>query len=277
MTFGVTPTVAYQVNNWLSIGAGPSIIYGSLEQKAAINNAAAEGVPFRDGTIEAEDDDFGFGGIFGVLVEPREDTRFGITYLTEVELEFKDVAKLRNLGPTLSAVLASVRGTKVDLELTVPQMLMVSGYNDLTPNLAIMANFGWQEWSKFGETQVTVRSATTTKLTQDRNFKDTWHVALGTQYRFMENWLWSVGFAYDSSPVDKDDRTPDVPVDRQIRYATGLQYDWGETITLGTAYEYLDAGDAKIDQQGGPLQGDLKGDYKTNEIHVFNLNLIWRF
>jgi long-chain fatty acid transport protein len=278
LTFGVTPTVAYQVNSWLSIGAGPTFLYGSLEQKAAINNAVAEGDPtFPDGSIKAEDDDFGFGGIFGVLVEPREGTRFGITYLTEVELEFKDVAKLKNLGPTLSALLAGLGGTKVDLELTVPQMLMVSGYHELTPNLAIMANFGWQEWSKFGETQVTVRSTTTTRLTQDSNFKDTWHIALGAQYRFLENWLWSVGFAYDSSPVDNNDRTPDLPLDRQIRYATGLQYDWGENVTLGAAYEYLDAGDAKIDQQGGPLQGDVKGDYKSNEIHVINLNLIWRF
>jgi len=278
LTFGITPTVAYQVNSWLSIGAGPSFIYGSLEQKAAINNAVAEGDPnFQDGRIEAEDDDFGYGGIFGVLVEPREGTRFGATYLTKVDLEFKDVAKLKNLGPTLSGLLVGVRGSKVDLDLTIPQMLMVSGYHELTDNLAIMANFGWQDWSEFGEAQVTVRSATTTELTQDRNLKDTWHVALGTQYRFLEKWLWSVGFAYDSSPVDKDDRSPDLPVDRQIRYATGLQYDWGENVTLGAAYEYLDAGDAKIDQEGGPLQGDLKGDYKTNEIHFINLNLIWRF
>jgi long-chain fatty acid transport protein len=277
LTFGVSPTVAYQVNNWLSIGAGPTIVYGSLEQKAAINNAVAEGVPFRDGSVEAEDDDFGFGGIFGVLVEPREDTRFGVTYLTEVELEFKDAVTLKNLGPTLSGLLAGVRGTRVDLELTIPQMLMVSGYHELTPNLAIMANLGWQEWSEFGETQVTVRTEDPTRLTQDRNFKDTWHVALGGQYRFLEKWLWSVGFAYDSSPVNKKDRTPDLPLDRQIRYATGLQYDWGENITLGAAYEYLDAGKAKIDQQGGALQGDLKGDYKSNEIHFINLNLIWRF
>jgi long-chain fatty acid transport protein len=278
LTFGITPTVAYRANDWLSIGAGPTFLYGRLEQEAAINNAVAEGDPnFQDGSIEVEDDEFGIGGIFGVLIEPGEGTRFGITYLTEVELEFKDVASLKNLGPTLSAVLAGVSGTKVDLELTIPQMLMVSGYHEFTPNLAIMANFGWQEWSKFGETQVTVRSTTTTRLTQDRNFKDTWHVALGTQYRFLEKWLWSVGFAYDSSPVDDDDRTPDVPLDRQIRYATGLQYDWGKNVTLGAAYEYLDAGKAKIDQQGGPLQGDLKGDYKRNEIHFINLNLIWRF
>jgi long-chain fatty acid transport protein len=68
-----------------------------------------------------------------------------------------------------------------------------------------------------------------------------------------------------------------MPLDRQIRYATGLQYDWGENVTLGAVYEYLDAGKAKIDQEGGPFKGDLKGDYKTNEIHVFNVKAIWRF
>jgi long-chain fatty acid transport protein len=77
--------------------------------------------------------------------------------------------------------------------------------------------------------------------------------------------------------VDNNDRTPDIPLDRQLRFGTGLQYDWNEDITVGVAYEYLDAGDAEINQQGGALQGSLEGDYKTNEIHFFNATLIWRF
>ena len=48
-------------------------------------------------------------------------------------------------------------------------------------------------------------------------------------------------------------------------------------MTLGAAYTYIDLGDAEIDQEGGALQGDLKGDYKTNHIHALALNLIWRF
>jgi len=48
-------------------------------------------------------------------------------------------------------------------------------------------------------------------------------------------------------------------------------------MTVGTAYEYLDAGDAEIDQEGGPLQGPLKGDYDTNAIHFLAVNLIWKF
>lgn len=278
-TLGMNPGVGYRVNNWLSIGAGFSVVYAELEQQTAINNQVTDGAGFPDGQIKVKDDDMGYGWNVGVLLEPKEGTRFGATYRSEVDVNFKDVADLKGLGPNLEALLTltGVIGSRVDLEMTIPQAVMVSGYQELTDNLAVMANFGWQDWSEFGKTNVTVSSAATTRLTDDRNFKDTWHVALGGQYRFLEKWLWSVGFAYDSSPVDKDDRTPDMPLDRQIRYATGVQYDWGENVTLGAAYEYLDAGDAKIDQQGGPLQGDLKGDYKTNEIHVINLNLIWRF
>jgi long-chain fatty acid transport protein len=96
-----------------------------------------------------------------------------------------------------------------------------------------------------------VRSTNPTSFTEDRNFNDTWHAAIGARYRFAEPWLWSVGFAYDSSPVDKKDRTPDMPLDRQIRLGTGLQYNWNQNVTLGAAYTYVDLGDARIDQQGG--------------------------
>ncbi|MFA9563662.1 MAG: hypothetical protein ACERLM_03000, partial [Acidimicrobiales bacterium] len=43
-------------------------------------------------------------------------------------------------------------------------------------------------------------------------------------FRPVEKWLLQLGFSYDTSPVDSDDRTPDMPIDRQIRYATGAQY-----------------------------------------------------
>ena len=71
--------------------------------------------------------------------------------------------------------------------------------------------------------------------------------------------------------------TPDAPFDRQLRYGTGIQYDWNEDVTLGFAYEYLDAGDAAINQYKGPLAGKLLGDYNTNEVHVFAFNINWKF
>lgn len=276
VTIGVNPGVGYKVNNWLSLGAGLSVVYSELTQRAAVRNIPAS---FGDGQLKLEDDDTGYGFNLGVLLEPLNGTRFGIAYRSEVDLEFRDVAELNNIGPILQGFLnlSGLAGSSVDIDMNIPQAVMLSGYQQINDRWALMGNIGWQDWSAFGKQDLTLRSDTSTTFTQDLNYDDTWHVALGSQYRFHESWLWSVGAAYDTSPLEEDTRTPDAPLDRQVRIGTGVQYDWTEDVTVGIAYEYMDAGKAKINQQGGPLQGDLKGEYDPNEVHFFAVNLIWKF
>jgi long-chain fatty acid transport protein len=271
VTMGINPGIGYRVNEWLSIGGGIGILYGKLEQTVAVNNAL-DGLS--DGKLTLEEEDVNIGGNVGILIEPTQRTRFGVTYRSAVDLEFDDVARAENIGPTLAAL----SGTGVDLEMTIPQAVMVSAYHGLTDRFAIMANLGWQDWSEFGKTEITIRSSATTTLTDDRNFDDTWHAAIGAQYRITDPWLLSVGFAYDTDPVeDATYNQPDLPLDRQIRYAAGIQYDWNQDVTVGAAYTFLDLGDANVDLSGGPLSGGLEGKYETNHIQFFNLNLIWRF
>lgn len=63
-----------------------------------------------------------------------------------------------------------------------------------------MGNVGWQEWSRFGKADVSVSSTNVNQdVTANADFKDTWHAALGAQYRVSEPWLLSCGGAYDSS------------------------------------------------------------------------------
>jgi len=80
-----------------------------------------------------------------------------------------------------------------------------------------------------------------------------------------------------SGPLDHADDIIDPPLDRQIRIGTGIQQDWTRNVTVGVAYEFIDPDKARINQQGGPLQGDLQGEYGTNEAHIFAVNLIWKF
>lgn len=272
VTVGVSPSIGYQVNDWLSVGAGPTVLFGKLKQEAAVNNVL-DAIP--DGKIKLEETDFGFGGNVGVMIEPSKGTRFGVQYLTPVKLDFEDAAELQGLGPLLRGALnaSGLVGSKVDFGITIPQMVMVSGYHELTDSVAIMGNVGWQDWSEFGQQEVTVRSSTTTSLTTDLNYQDTWHVAIGTQYRLDDRWLLSTGFAYDSSAVSDEDRTITFAVDRQIRVSGGAQYQWDDDLILGAAYTYFNGGDAEIDQTRGPLAGRLQGDFSSNEIHFLNFTI----
>jgi long-chain fatty acid transport protein len=142
-----------------------------------------------DGELKLEDDDVVYGFNLGILLEPRDDTRFGISYRSEVDLEFKDVASLKNIGPVLQGILnlSGLAGSKVDVDMTVPQLVRVSGYHQLTERWAVMGNIGWQDWSEFGKQDLTLRSTTSTTFTQDLDYDDTWHFALGAQYRFADS------------------------------------------------------------------------------------------
>jgi long-chain fatty acid transport protein len=278
VVMGVNPNIGYRVNDWLSVGAGFSILYGELNQKVAVNNPLNN----PDGQLKLDADDIGYGYNFGVLVEPSQKTRLGLTYRSKIDLEFDDAVSARNLSPALSTILDLALGSnrKVDMELTVPQAVMFSIFHQLNDQWAIMGNVGWQDQSDFGKTGISLASsAGSNSVTADRNFHDTWHYAFGTQYRFAPQWLLSAGVAYDDSPVDDEDRTPDMPLDRQIRYATGLQYDLSEDVTIGAAYTFLDTGDAKIEIDGAdkPLRGELVGDYSSNYVNFFNVNVVYRF
>ena len=79
------------------------------------------------------------------------------------------------------------------------------------------------------------------------------------------------GIAYDTSPVDEEDRTPDLPVDRQIRYAVGAEYDWSETQTIGVSFVYADLGDAGIERTL------FSGEYDENDFLFFGLYSKWRW
>ncbi len=273
---GVQPALAYRATDWLSLGIGVVALYGVLEEKAAVNNI---GPNQPDGKLKIEDSDWTYQVNLGVLVEPRKGTRFGLTYLSEGDLKFKDKPNFSNLGPGMKAALGAngLLDAKVKIDFTMPQALMFSGYHELNNRWAIMGNLGWQDWSEFGKVGVAVASEDTSNLTIDRNYKDTWHVAVGTQYRVADPWLLTAGVAYDSSMVDDKDRTPDLPLGEAWRFGLGARYDWSKKLALGVGYTFLWSGDLDMDVNRGPLAGKVSGTYENASMNFINLYLNWKF
>jgi len=276
LTFNFNPVIAYRVLPWLSLGAGFSVQWAQLKSEAAINNAL-DGLP--DGRLKYEDTNFGFGGNVGALFEINERARIGITYRSQVDQSFDDVPSFAQLGPVLEAGLqrAGVLGSNLGLDTTIPQEAMLSGFGQVTDDLALMANFGWQAWSQFGEYSVSLASVPPRKVAPDAGFDDTFHTAIGAHYRLGEPTLLQLGFAYDSSAVNESNRGPALPVDQQLRFAAGVLYDITEDYRLSFAYEYVNLGSAPINNTRGPLAGTLQGDYSSNSLNVIGFTVAHRF
>lgn len=263
------PAASFKANDWLSIGAGLNAILGYLDNEVAIRTGAPG-----DGQLSLQDKTWGFGANVGVLIEPRDGTRFGVTYLSPVDLDFEDTPSFSNLGPLGGAIFANP--PQLDLGMTVPQSVMVSAYHDLNDRWALLANVGWQNWKQFGKVDVGVDSATPSSLTADLHYQDTWHGAVGAQYRASDAWRLSAGFAYDSSAVDDADRTLSLPMGEGYRVGLGAQWQVSEAVNLGAAYEFLWAGDMSV-VQDSTYRGRVSGSFEESWFSFFAVNVDWKF
>jgi long-chain fatty acid transport protein len=269
MTFA--PVASYRVNEYLSVGGGPNIMLAYLKYTSAVNNALAAS----DGELQIRDTTAGVGGQFGVLVEPARGTRFGVTYYSPIKLNFSDNPSLTGLGPGNEAIFGGLRNTRLDLGMTVPQHIMVSGYHELNDRWAVMGNFGWENWHEFGKVDVSLVSTATVSATTPSSYQDTYHVGIGTQYRLAPEWLLNGGFAYDSSMVKDQDRTVSLPVGASYKFGMGAQWQYSPKIRLGFSYELAYLGNLPISQNRGPLAGQVAGELKNAMMHLFAFTLNW--
>jgi long-chain fatty acid transport protein len=264
------PSVSFKATDWLSVGAGLNAMYGYLDSKIAVRTLAAG-----DGQLKIQDRTWGFGADVGVLVEPAKGTRIGLTYMSPISLDFKATPSFSNLGALGNAPIFT-SPPQLNLGMTVPQSVMLSGYHELNEKWALLANVGWQNWNQFGKVDVGVDSANPQSLTTNLKYQDTWHGALGAQYTASEKWLFSAGVAYDSSAVSDADRTITAPMGQAYRIGVGAQYKASEKVKLGAAYEFLWAGDMPV-TQASAYRGDVSGSYNGAWFSFFTVNLVWKF
>jgi long-chain fatty acid transport protein len=274
LTGKINPSIAYSVNDWLSVGAGFSFSVGRLLFQSKINNLLPR---LSDGGLSIESWDEAFGGNAGILLMPIEKLRIGITYQSPIDYKFGFQPHLTDLGPLLTRIRQRIGGAKINIPMEVPQQVMASAVYQLTRNFSLMGNVGWQNWSAFGEFPIGISAANQRTVEASLHFSDTCQVAIGQQLRLGEKWLWSAGFAYDSSPVSKANRVPTLPLDRQLRYGTGIQYEINRDVTAGAAWEFMDAGPGPYSASRGPLAGTLQGHHSTNYLNFVSVDLIRKF
>lgn len=268
-TLNFNPSFAYRLNDWLSLGAGVMFLLGKYEQEAALFNVTQ---PY-DGKYEIQDaDDWTVAFNLGAHIEPREETRIGVTYRSEADFDLTGDIRFTNLGPILGSKLFD---SNFSAELKLPQGINVGLYHELSPQFAFLADAGWTDWSSFSSQTLNVGQL---DRDIDRKWKDTWHAGMGCQYWLDPVWLLETGYAFDSSPVSSSDRTPDLPVDEQHRFSVGARHYLSENSTIGLAYTYAYLGKARIkNHQLGNVPVILDGDYEKNEAHFLTLTYAYRF
>jgi long-chain fatty acid transport protein len=274
------PSVAYRISDKVSIGAALNAMYGIYRNQVAINNLNPA---FGDGQLKMQDETWGWGGNVGLLFQPDARTRVGLVWNSQVDLDFKAPLEFSNLAPGIQKLLGDrgllTASTKVGIK--VPQGVMLSGYAETSDRWALLGSVGWQQWSRFGQVQLGIDDVNNpTSVTKNLDFKDTWHVAVGAQYRYSDPWTINFGVAYDSA-FQSGDISPLLPANSAWRFGAGAQQQLTRSEFWGFAAEYAYGGNLDVNNRGNPValggRGDLVGSFNRTGSIFLSAYYNWKF
>jgi len=269
------PTVSYAFNDVVSIGFGPTInrIDGSLQS----NTLNAGSLGRNDGQVKISGDDTAVGYNIGILVQPSEHTRLGLTYHSMVDYKLEGDTKIQGTGFSI------FNGGKYDasLKIKTPESVDLSITHELDDQWTLYAGSTWTRWSRLEA--ITVKNegvpaplaASLGTISEEQNWHDTWAHAIGASYKVNKEWVLRTGFTVDQSPTNNVNRSPRIPTgDRRI-FSVGAGWSPTDDVTVDLAYSYLWEEEVKIN-----LRDSSKGAYSAkyeNSAHGLGASLTYRF
>lgn len=271
-TYNINPSVAYRVNDKVSLGVGLNFqrLDAEYTRQVAVNSVvnAASGLK-----LNLTDDAWGWNA--GALFTLSPATKVGVSYRSEVKYDLKGQIAVASSSSTV--VNAGSSAAKADL--TLPGTFSLSVAQQLSDRWQMMGDVTWTGWSSIPKLDV-IRAAQTalyvpgvvgqlagaTAQTLDTDFRDTWRVGLGGTYKYSDAWKLKFGIAYDQTPVKgAATRLVSLPDNNRLWLSTGAQWlpSKTSTIDLGIAYLYLK--DAEINNNQAALgRGTVAGNYKDS-------------
>lgn len=283
-TINVNPAIAFGPVEGISLGAG----FNAQHARAHFNQKFA--VPtfpvFPEFDINSliTANDWAFGWNAGVLYELTPEARFGIGYRSAIHYTLTgdvDLLLPSLLGPSVPG---SARAG-----LTVPQSVTMSGYWDVTPWLAVMADVAWTEWSAYQQLSLQLDVPTLPATLQEllggttirdsiyESFRDAWRGTVGVQLRPTDALTVRFGSGFDQSPVYDANRTLRLPDGNRVLLSLGFGYEFLDDVFVDFGYTHFFISDGTIDETNTtPDRSRITGNYE-NTADVFGLQFTYNW
>jgi long-chain fatty acid transport protein len=271
-TYNINPAMAVKLTEWASVGVGAQFQYADGELTRALDFGsfgAANGVPgavpvSQDGRVRLQGDDWSYGYTAGLLLEPIKGTRFGVAYRSEIDHRLKGDA---DFSGDDAGIAGSIRGTTgafsdtdSELDLSTPATLSFGVHQDISEQVAVMAEAAWTDWSSFEELRIEFENPAQQDNVSDERWDDSWFFALGATWKPVQSLTLRTGVAYDQSPVDDRLRDPRIPDQNRYWAAFGLSWQPRPWLGLDAGYTHIWIDDARVNLSASDTDGDTRGN-----------------
>ena len=282
-TIDISPDIAGLITDHFSIGGGIDFQYARVKFNRMIGSPAylqryEEAIPGSgvlpttlDSSSNNTGDSFAIGFHTGFLFMFDDNrTRIGLNYQSEIKHQFNGSSQLTGrladpelfIGDPLPSAsnpnAQYISNSLYSNDIKLPQIITLSAYKDLNNKFALLGSVVWTGWSSFKtitlnnvavpvtdpiSTQVSNGLGSSTTL---EDYRNTWRVALGSNYHITDKWMMRVGGGYDQTPTVTAHRDVRLPDSDRCALSIGTHYQMRPNLGFDLGYTYLFAANNAI-------------------------------
>lgn len=267
LTIDASPELGAALTEHLNVGLGLDFEYAKVTFNTVIGSPATlnaldlpptalDSLSYNQGTS------FGMGFHAGVLLHLNDHhSRLGVNYQSAINHQFYGYSQLtgRLADPALNVYdplpadlnTIAINNNLFSEPISFPNTTTLSGYQDVNEKLALLASAVYTTWGSFrnitlyGVEAVTadlltgeVQQVPITAITEE-NYRNTWRMALGANYKLKDNFMLRLGTGYEQTPITQAERDARLPDTDRWAASIGAHYQVKPQIGIDGGYTHL--------------------------------------
>ena len=272
MTYNATPSVAWRINEWLSVGLGVQLQYGRADVNLGLT-------PIPPTHVNLNGTGWGFGLTAGVTVTPGPNTTIGIGWRSGVD---QKIDGSLNVGAPIPLSTPGAANTTLDL----PDIVSVGIRHRFDDRWTVMGTAEWTNWSRIGTTVVNQAAGGPaliggSPVALPFQFRDGWFYSVGAEYLLDAKTTLRGGVGYEISPITDRVRMPLLPDNDRIWLSVGASYKMLPNFIMDIGYSHIWVKDANINisaTSGNPWFSGVNyiGNASTS-INIYSVGFRYMF
>jgi long-chain fatty acid transport protein len=277
MTYELNPTVAYKINDTLSIGAGLRMLYSEGTVKS---NAGFPTYLTRDMTGDGLD----FGYNLALTYKPLKELSLATTYRSHIDMKLEGDATLTNSAFAPFLITSGSYSGPASLTAPAPATLSLAAAYTFDEKTTVEFVYDRVYWSKYKQLDFEYQGNKTTMSPLiigsfdypiAKNYTDEDSYRLGVTQKFDSVWTGMAGLVYYKTPVPDRTLNFDLPDSDGMAYSVGTRYVFSKQVELGASFLYADRDNRSVLT---PTNGNgITGTFSDSKVYLINVAMEYKF
>ncbi|MHB1222373.1 MAG: OmpP1/FadL family transporter [Gammaproteobacteria bacterium] len=296
----ISPSLAYEINKQFSLGLGFDVqrAMGEFDNVSGSRLPISPTFPYTaalDTTATNKANGTGYGYHAGIMYDLSPDTRFGLSYHSQVVHHLTGTSKF--VGPIAQTLNAGtnpgygvIASNRAKVNITLPPYTALSAFHHLAPKWNLMGSVIFTQWNTFkalnfqglagavpAPAPFFVRGSSGFNATIPENYRNTWNVSVGADYAATETFTLRSGIGFDQTPVSNAERNVQLPDNNRYVIALGGHYKATKTVAVDLGWTHLFMPQSRVSP--GPLTTGAKTVTTSGNVNggadVFGGQITW--